>query len=577
MIRSKIKQKIEHYMEALARKEVFLQAVLVGLLSGGLVVLFKLSIDTTFNYVEKFSFELPFWARVLILPLITTLGGLIAGLLIFKIAPEASGSGIPYIKMALTRFGKILRIRSIFVKFFAGVAGLGAGLPMGREGPSVQLGAGAGSVIGSLFRLNSNDKDKIIAAGAGSAIGATFNAPIAGAIFVLEELIQRFSSALLFPVLTATVTAASLSRYFLGNHPSFSIPDLNPDMNGASIIVCILLGFASGILGVLFSKLIYLNNDMYAKIHIPNWAKPAFAGFFIGIIGLFVPDVLGTGNSAISLLLANELGLSLIAIIFIAKFILTPFCFGSGTAGGIFLPMLMLGAFLGFMMAIVANNMGYHVNSGVIALVGMAAFMSAVARTPITAVVIVFEMSAGYNYILPIMLSAAIADLTAGRLHHKPIYTELLIKQTHATKQNQHLSEISAQQIMHPDITTLQQNITLSQALKIIKCQKQEAFPVLNSDKKLGGIVTRTALNEALIQENQAGMPIERVMSFYPVTTSPDTDLHAVYVRMQLQNTEFAVVISPQNDILGLISLADLHDIADDRLNTKSCPAGNNK
>ena len=193
------------------------------------------------------------------------LGGLISGYLVYKFAPEAKGSGIPYVKASLLHLGNLTRVRSIFVKFFGGIASIGTGMSLGREGPSVQLGAGSGALIGKLFKLSGTDKDKLISAGAGSAIAATFNAPIAGTIFVLEELMQKFNSSILFPVLVSTVVASSLARFLLGNNTSFLIPTLD-ERTSINIFVCLIVGIISGILGVIFSKLIHFNNGLFLKI-----------------------------------------------------------------------------------------------------------------------------------------------------------------------------------------------------------------------------------------------------------------------------------------------------------------------
>ena len=178
--------------------KIVLQAVLTGLCAGFFVVLFRLGISKVFLFVQNFVNSFDFSLKLLIFPIITTLGGLLSGFLVCKFAPEAKGSGIPYVKMTLNRMGNLTRVRSIFVKFFAGIAGIGTGLSLGREGPSVQLGAGSGALIGKFFKMNGTDKDKLIAAGAGSAIAATFNAPIAGTVFVIEELVSKFSSSLLY-------------------------------------------------------------------------------------------------------------------------------------------------------------------------------------------------------------------------------------------------------------------------------------------------------------------------------------------------------------------------------------------
>ena len=188
--------------KGLLKSKIILQAILVGLISGGLVVLFKLSITELFEFIQKSTSHIQ-----ILFPLIMALGGLLSGYLVYKFAPEAKGSGIPYVKASLLHLGNLTRVRSIFVKFFGGIASIGTGMSLGREGPSVQLGAGSGALIGKLFKLSGTDKDKLISAGAGSAIAATFNAPIAGSIFVLEELMQKFNSSILFPVLVSTVVA----------------------------------------------------------------------------------------------------------------------------------------------------------------------------------------------------------------------------------------------------------------------------------------------------------------------------------------------------------------------------------
>lgn len=567
----RLKLRTPEWLEDLAQNKIILQAVLVGLISGILVVLFKLAIDGVFDFIQgkinAFSFARKLW----MLPLITTFGGLISGILVYKFAPETRGSGIPYIKMTLTRIGSIIRVRSIFVKFFAGVAGIGTGLPLGREGPSVQLGAGAGDLVGRWFKMNGTDKDKLIAAGAGAAIGATFNAPIAGTIFVLEELVQKFSSSLLFPILAATVTAASVTRYFLGNYPAFQIPFLNPNIDLPSIAVCIILGLAAGVAGVCFAKLIYSNNRFFDRLkNLPNWAKPALAGLAVGIIGLMIPRVMGTGNTSIGLLLDHKLNMSLIIIIFMAKFVMTPFCFGSGAAGGIFLPMLMLGSFLGYMLASVANFLGLQVDTVAISLVGMAAFLSAVARTPITAVVMVFEMTGGYDYILPIMLSAAIADLVAERLNHKPIYATLMLRQMQNTEEARFLGKKKARDIMAENVHSFPREMSIAEALEIIKKEGHLIFPVVDEKNKLLGIITKSDINDALIQENPGSTPVEKIMNPSPELAYPDTDLFTIYFRMHLNNSERTVIIDRRSYVKGILTRLDIHAVAEKLENTEN-------
>lgn len=555
----KIFQKTGYFLQEIARSKIILQAVMVGLISGVLVVFFKVSISKLFEFIQNFISQFDLSHKLLIFPLITTLGGLISGVLVFKFAPETKGSGIPFVKMVMARMGNITRVRTIVVKFLAGVAGIGTGLSLGREGPSVQLGAGAGALVGKIFKMKGTDQGKLIAAGAGSAIGATFNAPIAGTIFVLEELVNKFSASLLFPVLVATVTASSVARHFLGNNPSFTIPYITHDLSFEGISVCIILGIVAGFLGVAFAKIIYKNNEFFEKMDkIPNWLKPAIAGFGIGVIGIFIPYVLGSGNLSVDLLLQHKLALSVVVLVFAVKFFVTPFCFGSGAAGGIFLPMLMLGSFLGYIVASIFNMFGFHVDVVVMAMIGMGAFLASVARTPITAVVMVFEMTAGYTHILPIMLSAAIADLIAEKLNHRPIYASLIVNQVKSPEAKL-LSNLLVKNYMKTDLVCFSSNMTISTVQEKIKNYSFKTYPVKNDKNKLLGLITKSDIEDAIFQGVDTNTEINKLMNPSPVTIEPSENLYIAYFRLHSNNAQCLVVVDKNNKIKGLITRQDIN------------------
>lgn len=555
----KIFQKTGYFLQEIARSKIILQAVMVGLISGLLVVFFKVSINKLFEFIQNFISQFDLSHKLLIFPLITTLGGLISGVLVFKFAPETKGSGIPFVKMVMARMGNITRVRTIVVKFLAGVAGIGTGLSLGREGPSVQLGAGAGALVGKIFKMKGTDQGKLIAAGAGSAIGATFNAPIAGTIFVLEELVNKFSASLLFPVLVATVTASSVARHFLGNNPSFTIPYITHDLSFEGISVCIILGIVAGFLGVAFAKIIYKNNEFFEKMDkIPNWLKPAIAGFGIGVIGIFIPYVLGSGNLSVDLLLQHKLALSVVVLVFTVKFFVTPFCFGSGAAGGIFLPMLMLGSFLGYIVASIFNMFGFHVDVVVMAMIGMGAFLASVARTPITAVVMVFEMTAGYTHILPIMLSAAIADLIAEKLNHRPIYASLIVNQVKSPEAKL-LSSLLVKNYMKTDLVCFSSNMTISMVQEKIKNYSFKTYPVKNDKNKLLGLITKSDIEDAIFQGVDTNTEINKLMNPSPVTIEPSENLYIAYFRLHSNNAQCLVVVDKNNKIKGLITRQDIN------------------
>ena len=547
-----------NFLQEIARSKIILQAFLVGLISGVLVVLFKVSINKLFECVQNFVSQFDLIHKILIFPIITTLGGLISGILVFKFAPETKGSGIPFVKMVMVRMGKITRVRTIFIKFIAGVAGIGTGLSLGREGPSVQLGAGAGALVGKMFNMRGTNQSKLIAAGAGSAIGATFNAPIAGTIFVLEELVNKFSVSLLFPVLVATVTASSVARHFLGNNPSFTIPNITHDLSFEGISVCIVLGIVAGFLGVAFAKVIYKNNELFDKMNkIPNWAKPAIAGLCVGLIGIFIPYVLGSGNLSVDLLLQHKLSLSVVLLVFVAKFFVTPFCFGSGAAGGIFLPMLMLGSFLGYIVASIFNILGIQVDVIVMSMIGMGAFLAAVARTPITAVVMVFEMTAGYTHILPIMLSAAIADLIAEKLNHRPIYASLIVNQVQS-QEAKFLSSLYVKDYMRTDVVCVPSNMALKDVQEIVKDYEYKTYPVKNDRNRLLGVITKSDVEDAIFQGVDNNIEINKLMNPSPITIESSENLYIAYFRLHSNNIQSLVVVDKNNKIKGILTREDI-------------------
>ncbi len=549
------KQEFGNIFKQIFKSEIILQSVLVGLTSGILVVLFRVSITSLFDFIQKITSDLKF-----LFPLIMAAGGLISGYIVCKYAPEAKGSGIPYVKASLLHLGNLTRVRSIFVKFFGGIASIGTGMSLGREGPSVQLGAGCGALIGKMFKLSGTDKDKLISAGAGSAIAATFNAPIAGTIFVLEELMQKFNSSILFPVLISTVTASSIARYLLGNNTSFAIPAINGNIS-INIFVCLAVGIICGILGVLFSKLIHYNNDLFLKLKIKPYYKPMVAGFFVGIIGLFLPLILGSGNSSVDILLQGKIPILIILSVFVMKFLVTPFCFGSCAVGGIFLPMLMLGAYLGYICGYISNCFGAEINLVVISLIGMAAFLSSVARTPITATVMVFEMTGGYDFILHIMLACAVADIVAEKLKHKPIYSELIVNQVKNSDSAKILETKTVQDIMKANVSSVSQDISLTEALQKMNEEQHSFFPVTNSRNNLVGCIEKSDIEDVLINCENKNLKVKDVMDVNVITSDKSLNLYTLFFRLHANNADKSVVIDKNQKIAGIVSRYDIQEV----------------
>lgn len=545
------------FIKEIARGKIILQAVLVGLFSGLIVVLFRLAIGFIGNFVYPEFIRTDFHSRLIFFPFICALGGLISGLFV-KAVPEIKGSGIPYVKMVLTRMGCFIRLRSIITKFFGGAIAIGTGMSLGREGPSVQLGAGAGEFVGKLFKLKGTDKDKLIAAGAGSAIAATFNAPVAGTIFVLEELVNKFSSSLLFPVLIATVSADSLSRYLLGNKPCFVIPQNMGAMNFADVIPCVILGAFAAVFGVLFTKTIFFNDKIFDKLKFNDVYKPAIAGLIVGIVGAFFPLVMGSGNEAVDFLLAHKLQIGVILFVFVLKLLLTPLCFGSGAVGGIFLPTLMLGSFLGYIVAVLLNFVGFQVDVVMFSVLGMGAFLSSVARTPITATVMVFEMTGSYHFILPIMLCSALADLIAEKMGHKPIYSMLIVNNAVKTGDAKLLADIKVETVMTKEIDYINSSDRFSSVRAKIAEKTFSSYPVLDGKKRLCGYITKSNIEDLIFQGADDSLEISKIMNPNPITVLYDENLYIAYFRLHSNNIHSLFVVDKFNTLKGIITREDI-------------------
>ena len=334
----------------------------------------------------------------------------------------------------------------------------------------------------------------------------------------------------------------------------------NYTVDGESLLCCLLLGIVAGGAGGAFSWLVLKFRAWFAAFTIvPNFARPALAGLLVGVLALWEPKILGAGNQLIESLLFNQLEVKLIVILLVVRFVLTPLCFGSGFAGGIFLPMLMIGAFLGYLCSMLAALMGVEVNAVVLALVGMAAFMAAVAQTPITAVVMVFEMSNGYHYILPIMLAAAVADLIASRLGHQPIYTLLQFNAMHNSLEAQKLAQISVGQCMQKSVLSVPQQMPILEALRLLQRKNLFLCPVVDACNKLKGVVSIKDIQDALIENNSSHVLVDDILNPSPIKVLPSSDLFSVYFRLHDEGESFALVVDEAKNVKGIVSNQDIY------------------
>lgn len=412
----------------------YLRAGLVGLLSGLVAVLFQWSLaaaEQSRTNALLWLKDYPLWGWA-VLPILGGAAGAAAGWLTTRFAPEASGSGIPHVKAVLLHLRPLYWKRLLPVKFAGGVLSIGGGLSLGREGPTVQMGAAVAQAVASVLKLPRRAHSQLIACGGGAGLAAAFNAPLAGFIFVIEELQRELSSITYGMALVSTVTAVVVTRSFTGELPSFHISGYpSPPLTALPLFG--IVGLLAGILGIAFSRGLVWALAFFRGIHgVPRWLLPGLVGAAAGLVAWYLPEAVGGGHLAAEALLRGDFAspsfIWFVLILFGVKFALTVFSYGSGAPGGIFAPMLVLGALLGlFVGQISALGLGgSQQETAAFAVVGMAAFFSSVVRAPLTGIVLILEMTANYEQLFPLLIACLTAYLVAEQFGDKPIYEALL-------------------------------------------------------------------------------------------------------------------------------------------------------
>lgn len=412
------------------RRRMFPRAALVGLGAGLVASLFRIVLagaDSARNGLIEWSHQFPLFGWVF--PLIYgALGAVFSVILVRSIAPETSGSGIPHLEAVLHRLRSLSWTRVLPVKFFAGTLALGSGLALGREGPTVQMGGAVGDAISSYLKVPPRERRTLIAAGAGAGLAAAFNAPLSGVIFVLEEIQRDFHPFVFGAAFLAAAVADIVSRLFSGAFPVFAIPDY-PTPPISSLPIFVLLGISSGLFGVFFNKSLLRMIDLFSLLK-GRWVfvVTACIGAVAGIVGWFYPTIIGGGHVLAETALAGGIALKIIPGLLIFRFLMTTSSYSTGAAGGIFAPLLAIGALLGLALGQVANLIVPEIvpQPAVFAVVGMAALFTAIVRAPLTGIVLIVEMTGNYRQMLPLLVACFCAYAVAELLKDLPIYEALL-------------------------------------------------------------------------------------------------------------------------------------------------------
>ncbi|RYU60912.1 H(+)/Cl(-) exchange transporter ClcA [Methylolobus aquaticus] len=428
-----LQQQRRRYSAAdLQRRRFMPRAVWVGLCAGVVAVAFHLALDFAESAREAFSAAAKAYgpAGLLAIGALTLIAVVAAVWLVRRFSPEAAGSGIPHLKAVLQGDRELRAFPLLVVKFVSGVIGIGAGLALGREGPTVQMGAAVGKGLTPLSAADDDERRLFIAAGAAAGLSAAFNAPLSGLVFVLEELQGRTASSGFFVAAIACLTADMVCRVTLGQFPVFRLPLMaTPALSLLPLFL--LLGVLCGVLGVLFNQCL-----LYSSRVLGGRSRPAvtFLWWMVwaavtAYVGWQAPEVLGSGQRFVGVVLdGNTLALGAIPAYFLLRFALTIGSYGTGVAGGIFSPILVLGALSGLGLGDAANIWftGADADPRVFAVVGMAAYFTGVVRAPLTGIVLIIEMTGNYGLVLPLFAACFAALMTADALHDLPIYEALL-------------------------------------------------------------------------------------------------------------------------------------------------------
>jgi CIC family chloride channel protein len=508
-------------------------------------------------------FALPWW----LLLLVPAAGGLIVGPLIYFFAREAKGHGVPEVMEAVATRGGRIRRRVAAVKILASAISIGVGGAVGREGPIVQIGSSLGSTLGQLLHLDARELRLLVGCGAAAGIAATFNAPIAGAIFALEVILGTGTVSTFTPLVVASVVSTAVSRYHLGDFPAFEVHPYAL-VNFWELGLYLLLGVLAAFVGLAFSRGLYKVEDLWDKLPVHEAVKPALGGAAVGALALVFPHVMGVGYESIEGVLASDtsMGFTLLLGLVIAKILATHMSLGAGLSGGIFAPSLFIGAMFGGAFGIAVNALlppGSVAPSGAYAMVAMGAVVSAAIHAPLSAILIVFEMTGDYRIILPLMLACFISSVLSKRISPESIYTLKLIRRgsrlAHLGR-DEIMETTSVQNLVRPSCTTATPDTPFSHLVDAAVDRGCTSIYVTDDQGLLRGAIVLEDLSSVIRDEEVVGhlLVAADVMRPAPATTRPDESLARTLRRLGHQGLEELPVVDEHGHLLGVINHSDI-------------------
>lgn len=558
------KRRWRHWASLLEQREdqVFLLlTLLIGALVGLTVVAFIV-------VTERLGMRLypaggAAWRRVLV----PVAGSLAMGYLLYRFFPDARGSGVPQTKAALfAREGRIT-LGTVLGKFFCTATTLASGIPLGREGPSVQVGAGIASVLGRALGLRPEKVKALLPVGAAAAIAAAFNTPMAAVLFSLEEVMGDLHAPVLGSVVLASATSWAMLRLLLGNNPLFHVPQYEL-VHPLEFGFYAALGVAGGLLSAAFSRLLLGMRQRFLRFpRKTRWCHPVVGGVLVGLMGWFVPQVLGVGYSYVGDALNSAMAFRLMALLVVLKLFAVTTSYASGNAGGIFGPSLFLGAMLGGAIGSVAHHFlpAYTATPGAYALVGMGALFAGIVRAPMTSVLMIFEMTRDYSVIVPLMIANLVSLFISSRLQKQPIYEAL------AHQDGIHLPNVKTRdvpdrrrvvQVMRNAQEFLPAQMGIREAAEHVRSSEIRTWLVAD-EGSLVGVLTWVKLERALGTDGESSKKLYDLLDTidFPHVHS-DQALHLALERMSAERLELLPVVN-RADVHKLEGIVTLRDVLD--------------
>ena len=545
----------------LASSRLLLIASMIGIGTGLASIAFKVLIEIINGlFFIQSSRVLKSLLGEYYLILLPALGGLLAGSIVYFWGREKGGYGVSEVMAVVDQDG-IMKAGPVWAKTFASAVTIGSGGSAGLHGPIVHIGSSIGSVVGQKFQVSPDILRTLLACGAAGGISATFNAPIGGVLFAQEVILGRFSSSNFILIVISSLISAIISRVYWGDYPSFMVPPYELITPG-ELLFYLVLGVLAGTLAVIFIKALYSAEDLFKQIPLPNYLKPALGGLLVGLMGVYYPQIFGVGYESVEGILSNDLSWYLVVILMGAKLIATSLTLGSGGLGGVFAPSLYMGSMLGGSYGYLLNQLFPSMTAlpGAYALVGMAGGFAGIAQAPITAIIIIFEMTGDYKVVLPLMLVCVISALVARGICPESIYTLKLVREGRDPYKGEKIDKMGqtlVQSVMTSEVETLDINYSLKTAREIMQQRSYTGFPVM-SDGRLLGLVTYEQVLSALKRDENSCL--REIIKPDLIYVHPQDTIAVVVEKMAEGDVGRLPVVDPEDPgiLLGIVSRSDI-------------------